>query len=95
MSEDQKSDVFIQQIQHILLHDWDPLNIRKNTSMHDEYDSYIADILDVFENEEATATEISECLQVIEHDHMNLPKNPARAQKAADKIWQSFEDFMA
>ena len=95
MSQDQKSDVFIQQIQHILLHDWDPMNIRKNTSMHDEYDNYIADILDIFENEHATVTKIADCLQMIEHEHMGLTKNPARAQKVAEKVWQSFEEFLA
>ena len=47
MSEEQKSDLFIQQIQNVLLHDWDPINIRKDASMQDEYDAYIADILDI------------------------------------------------
>lgn len=95
MSEDQKSDLFIQQIQHVLLHDWDPLNIRKNASMQDEYDSYISDILDVFENEQATAADIAECLQTIEHECMGQARNPSRAEKAAEKIWQFFEKFMA
>lgn len=95
MSEEQKSDLFIQQIQNVLLHDWDPINIRKNASMQDEYDAYIADILDILENEQATAAEIANCLQAIEHDYMGLAKNPARAEKAAGKIWQYFEEFLA
>ena len=39
MSSEDRSDIFIQQIQKVLLQDWDPLNIRKNTSMKDEYDA--------------------------------------------------------
>ena len=63
MNSEERSELFIQQIQNVLLHDWDPLNIRKNSSMQDEYDAYIVDVLDILEDENATAAEIAHCLQ--------------------------------
>ncbi|MFH7764538.1 hypothetical protein [Acinetobacter sp. BSP-28] len=95
MNSEERSELFIQHIQNVLLHDWDPLNIRKDASMQDEYDAYIVDILDVLEDEHTTAAEIANCLQEIEHEFLGLAKNTARAENAAAKIWQHFEDFLA
>ena len=95
MNSEERSELFIQQIQNVLLHDWDPLNIRKDASMQDEYDAYIADILDILEDEHASPVEIAGCLQEIEHEFLGLAKNTPRAEKAAAKIWQHFEDFLS
>ncbi|WP_353140785.1 hypothetical protein [Acinetobacter pragensis] len=95
MNSEERSELFIQQIQNVLLHDWDPLNIRKNSSMQDEYDAYIVDVLDILEDEKATAAEIAHCLQEIEHEFLGLKKPTDRAEKAAAKIWQHFENFIA
>ena len=95
MSSEDRSDIFIQQIQHVLLQDWDPLNIQKDAAMQDEYDAYIADVLDVLENESATAADIAGCLQEIEHEFLGIKKTTDRAEKAAAKIWQHFEAFLA
>ncbi|CAM4262762.1 DUF1871 domain-containing protein [Acinetobacter pragensis] len=95
MNSEERSELFIQQIQNVLLHDWDPLNIRKNSSMQDEYDAYIVDVLDILEDENATAAEIAHCLQEIEHEFLGLKKPTDRAEKAAAKIWQHFENFIA
>ena len=95
MNSEERSELFIQQIQNVLLHDWDPLNIRKDVSMQDEYDAYIIDVLDVLEDESATAAEIARCLQEIEHEFLGIKKQTDRAEKAAAKIWQHFENFIA
>lgn len=95
MSSEDRSDIFIQQIQNALLKDWDPLNIQKDAAMQDEYDAYIADVLDVLENESATAADITGCLQEIEHEFLGIKKTTDRAEKAAAKIWKHFEAFLA
>lgn len=95
MSEDPRADQFIEDIRNALIQIWDPKAIAKKADFHDEYDDYLDIILDSFEDEAACAERLAELLFAIEQEDFKKKRNDDAAQKAAEKIWQAFEDFIA
>lgn len=61
----------IDKVRDVLINDWDPLEIRENSNLRDEYDAYIGRILSAISSN-ATVTEITEILARIEEDDMGL-----------------------
>ncbi|MQW91499.1 hypothetical protein GFH30_05400 [Acinetobacter wanghuae] len=94
MSEDPRADQFIEDIRQALIQVWDPKGIAKNAKLHDEYDDYLDIILDNFEDA-ASEERLAELLLAIEQAEFNKQRGEQAAKKAAEKIWQAFEKFIA
>lgn len=95
MSEDPRADQFIENIRNALIQIWDPKGIAKKPDFHDEYDDYLELILDSFEEESASAERLADLLFAIEQEDFNKKRSDDAAKKAAEQIWQAFEDFIA
>lgn len=79
----------LQQIRTILLREWDPIGIGDVPEAHDEYDSYVGDILAALSQAKATADIIAARLLQIATDDMALPNSPPlveRCTQAAERL---------
>ena len=94
MSEDPRADQFIEDIRQALIQTWDPKGIAKKSELHDEYDDYLDIILDNFEDA-ASEERLAELLLAIEQEEFKKQRGDQAAKKAAQAIWQAFEDFIA
>lgn len=74
-----------QQIQQILLKDWDPVDVRDVPQAHDEYDEYLAPISDML-TKKKSISELSDYLAGVESGMMGLRPDYARAQRVAQKL---------
>ncbi len=72
-------------IHNILLNEWDPIGVSGIEEAHDEYDSYIIDIL-VLLGDKAGEKEFFDFLWYIETEHMGLKGNRDRTKKIANKL---------
>lgn len=94
MSEDPRADQFIEDIRQALIQVWDPKGIVKKPDLHDEYDDYLEIILDNFEDA-ASEDRLAELLLAIEQEEFKKQRGDQASKKAAQKIWQAFERFIA
>lgn len=75
-------------IRHILMSEWDPIDVKDTPEAADEYDGYIASVLDLL-NAEASSDEISAYLLKVETERMGMidaqgnPILPAKKRDAA------------
>ena len=95
MTHDPRADQFIEDIRQALIQIWDPKAIAKKPDLHDEYDDYLELILDSFEEDSASAEHIAQLLIALEQEDFHKKRSEDAAQKAAARIWQAFEDFIA
>ena len=87
--------IFIQDIHEILLRDWDPLNIQNRPELDDEYDGFIEGLLDIFEDESASQSQIEDYLLYIETEELQRKANAQNAKLASEKIWAAFLAYIA
>ena len=71
----------IDKIREILFREWDPLDVRDNPNLSDEYDAYLAKVADLIRNGKA-ASEIAEHLMRIE-ESLGVNPPPERRTRAA------------
>ncbi|WP_291353777.1 hypothetical protein [Acinetobacter sp. UBA3106] len=86
MEAAQKKDVtLLHAIHKILLQEWDPLGIRCNPSMRDEYEDYLPKIFNML-NEDASESEIFDYLWRIEHKVMEQKGNKQHTLRIASLL---------
>jgi hypothetical protein len=71
----------IDQIRAILLREWDPLDVRDNPNLSDEYDAYLAKVAELIRNG-STASEIADHLKRIEESLGSSPPSERRTRAA-------------
>lgn len=86
MSKNVRAKQFlIEEIQKILLKEWDPIGIQDIPEAQDEYDSYVPDVCKLIQSKK-TASEIFDYLWGIETEHMGLSGDKKHTQTIAHKL---------
>lgn len=88
MSKNVRTKQFLmEEIQKILLKEWDPIGIQDIPEAQDEYDSYISDIYKLIHSKK-TESEVFDYLWEIETDHMGLSGDKKHTQTIAHKLFK-------
>ena len=88
MSKETNAKQFLwNEIQRILLRDWDPIGIQDIPEAQDEYDSYISSIYKLIQAKKSES-ELFECLWWIETENMGLSGNRKHTRTIANKLFK-------
>lgn len=88
MSKNVRAKQFLmQEIQKILLNEWDPIGIQDIPEAQDEYDSYVSDIYKLIQSKR-TESEVFDYLWGIETEHMGLSGDKKHTQTIAHKLFK-------
>ncbi|HEX9447226.1 MAG TPA: hypothetical protein VF920_04575 [Dongiaceae bacterium] len=63
------------------MRDWDPIGVRDEPAVQDEYDDYVGKVYVMLMDEQATAQAIVDYLQWAETDHMGLTDTAERRDR--------------
>lgn len=74
-------------VHKILRKEWDPLGIKRNPTMRDEYDDYLPNIFKLI-RQNSSATEIFEYLWWIEHKVLEKEGNKSHTLRVANLLKQ-------
>lgn len=72
-------------IHNILLHEWDPIGVASFKGAEDEYDLYIADLINLL-RDKSTEQDFFNFLWWVETEHMGLSGDRELTKKVASKI---------
>lgn len=88
MSKNVRANQFLmEEIQKILLREWDPIGIQDIPEAQDEYDSYVSDIYKLIQSKR-TESEVFDYLWGIETEHMGLSGDKKQTQTIAHKLFK-------
>lgn len=88
MSKNVRAKQFLmEEIQKILLKEWDPIGIQDIPEAQDEYDSYVSDIYKLIQSKR-TESEVFDYLWEIETEHMGLSGDKKHTQIIAHKLFK-------
>ncbi len=88
MSKNVRAKQFLmEEIQKILLKEWDPIGIQDIPEAQDEYDSYVSDIYKLIQSKR-TESEVFDYLWGIETEHMGLSGDKKHTQTIANKLFK-------
>jgi hypothetical protein len=88
MSKNVRTKQFLmEEIQKILLKEWDPIGIQDIPEAQDEYDSYVSDIYKLIQSKR-TESEVFDYLWEIETEHMGLSGDKKHTQTIAHKLFK-------
>ncbi|MEI8329518.1 MAG: hypothetical protein WCG14_05940 [Chlamydiia bacterium] len=88
MSKNVRAKQFLmEEIQKILLKEWDPIGIQDIPEAQDEYDSYVSDIYKLIQSKR-TESEVFDYLWGIETEHMGLSGDKKHTQTIAHKLFK-------
>jgi hypothetical protein len=88
MSKNVRAKQFLmEEIQKILLKEWDPIGIQDIPEAQDEYDSYVSDVYKLIQSKR-TESEVFDYLWGIETEHMGLSGDKKHTQTIAHKLFK-------
>lgn len=88
MSKNVRAKQFLmEEIQKILLKEWDPIGIQDIPEAQDEYGSYVSDIYKLIQSKR-TESEVFDYLWGIETEHMGLSGDKKHTQTIAHKLFK-------
>ena len=76
-----------EEIQKIILKNWDPIGIQNIPEAQDEYDSYVSDVYKLIQSK-ITENEVFDYLWGIETEHMGLSGDKKHTQTIACKLFK-------
>lgn len=88
MNKDINSKQFIMnEIQKILLKEWDPIGVQDIPEAQDEYDAYISSIYEIIQSKQPES-KLFDYLWQLETEHMGLSGNKTHTQTIARKLFE-------
>jgi hypothetical protein len=88
MSKNVRAKQFLmEEIQKILLNEWDPIGIQGIPEAQDEYDSYVSDVYKLIQSKR-TESEVFDYLWGVETEHMGLSGDKKHTQTIAHKLFK-------
>lgn len=72
-------------VREVLRHDWDPIGVYGFEGAENEYDSYVAPVVQLLEKC-ASVDEIFDFLSWVEVKHMGLTGDPVRTRQIATRL---------